>query len=72
MVKALRQEFALLKKKVILDNYYGMKAELAVFGNEIEKLIINASVQTLDSEAEALSKCFTIQVPNIQYHIHPF
>ena len=44
MVKALRAEFALLKKKVTLDNYYGMKAELAVFGNEIEKLIINASV----------------------------
>ena len=44
MVKALRAEFLLLKKKVILDNYYGMKAELAVFGNEIEKLIINASI----------------------------
>lgn len=58
MVKALREEFYALKKKVILDNYFDKKADIAVFSNEIEKLIIQASIKTLDSENTALSKCF--------------
>lgn len=49
-----------------------MKAEIHVFSNEIEKFMIRASVKTLDSECNALAKCFTLQVPRIQYHIHPF
>jgi len=60
MVKALRAEFAGLKKKVTLDNYFNTKAEITVFSNEIEKLIIEASVKTLDSECNALAKCFTL------------
>lgn len=55
-----------------LDNYFNMKAEIYVFSNEIEKFMIRASVKTLDAECNALSKCFTMQVPKIQYHIHPF
>lgn len=72
MVKALREEFAGLKKKVILDEYFNTKAEISVYQNEIEKLIIKASIRTLDSESAALAKCFTLQVPSVQYHIHPF
>jgi hypothetical protein len=72
MVAALRAEFAGLKKKVTLDSYYNTKAEISVFSNEIEKLMIKASVMTLESETNALAKCFTTQVPSIQYHIHPF
>lgn len=71
-MKALREEFAGLKKKVTLDNYFNMKAEINVFANEIEKFLIRASVKTLDSECHALAKCFNVQVPKIQYHIHPF
>ena len=48
MVNALKAEFAGLQKKVTLDNYYNTKAEISVFSNEIEKLIIEASVKTLD------------------------
>ena len=33
IVKALREEFAILKKKVTLDNYFNMKAEIYVFSN---------------------------------------
>jgi hypothetical protein len=36
----LREEFAALKKKVTLDNYFNMKAEIYVFTNEIEKFLI--------------------------------
>jgi len=72
MVKSLREEFASLKKKVTLDNYFNTKAEIHVFSNELEKFLIRASVKTLDSECAALAKCFTIQIPNVQYHIHPF
>jgi hypothetical protein len=68
----LREEFSSLKKKVTLDNYFNTKAEIHVFSNEIEKFIIRASVKTLDSECSALAKCFTINVPSVQYHIHPF
>lgn len=71
-MKALREEFVQLKKKVALDNYFNVKAEIIVYSNEIEKLLIKASVKTLDSEHSALTKCFTVQVPSIQYHIHPF
>jgi len=56
----LREEFASLKKKVTLDAYFSTKAEIAVFSNEIEKFIIEASVKTLDSECNALAKCFTL------------
>lgn len=49
-----------------------MKAEISVFGNEIEKYMIQASVQALNDEHAALTKCFNIAVPKIQYHIHPF
>jgi hypothetical protein len=59
MVKALREEFTSLKKKVTLDAYFNTKAEIAVYSNEIEKCLIKASVVTLDSETAALSKCFT-------------
>jgi hypothetical protein len=72
LVKALREEFSGLKKKVILDRYFNTKAEVLVFSNEIEKLLIMASVKTLDSESTALAKCFATQVPSVQYHIHPF
>ena len=59
-MKNLREEYAALRKKVILDDYYSMKAETKVFSTEIEKMIINASVKTLDSETAALAKCFTL------------
>lgn len=71
-MKALREEFAALKKKVTLDAYFNMKAEINVFSNEIEKFMIRASVKTLDSECSSLAKCFTLAEPKIQYHIHPF
>lgn len=59
-MKALREEFTGLKKKVTLDNYFNMKAEIYVFSNEIEKFMIRASVKTLDSECLSLAKCFNV------------
>lgn len=59
LVRALKEEYTSLKKKVNLDFYFNVKAEIIVYSNEIEKLIIKASVKTLDSEASALAKCFT-------------
>jgi hypothetical protein len=50
LVKALREEFNTLKKKVTLDNYFNTKAEVLVFNIEIEKFLIRASIKTLDSE----------------------
>lgn len=61
-----------MKKKVTMDNYYATKSEILVLSNEIEKYIIRASVRTLDAECSALARCFTLAVPNIQMHIHPF
>lgn len=72
LVKELREEFLALKKKVTLDSYFNTKAEISVYSNEIEKFLIRASVRTLDSETAALTKCFTLQVPSVQFHIHPF
>lgn len=43
-MKALREEFTSLKKKVTLDNYFNTKAEIYVFSNEIEKFLIKGSV----------------------------
>ena len=40
MVKALRVEFAAMKKRVTLDQYLTTKAEILLFGNEIEKFLI--------------------------------
>ena len=40
----MRDEFDGIKKKVTLDNYFNMKAEIYVFQNEIEKFMIRASV----------------------------
>ena len=47
MVKAMREEFKQLKKKVAIDTYYGLKAQVAVYGNELEKLVILASIECL-------------------------
>jgi hypothetical protein len=65
LVQTLRTEFAALKKKVALDNYFTIKSELHVFKNEIEKFLIAASIKVLESESTALAKCFTMQVPSI-------
>lgn len=72
MIKLLNEEFNEMKKKVIFDTIYTNKAEILVLKNEIEKLIINASIQTLENENAALAKCFTLAVEKIQMHIHPF
>ena len=61
-----------MKKKVTLDNYFSTLAERRVLGEEIEKELIKASVRALDSETEALTRCFTLTVPKIQSLIHPF
>jgi hypothetical protein len=60
IVIALREEFKAEKKKVTFESYLTTKSEISVYGNEIEKLIINAAIKTLDSESAALAKCFTI------------
>lgn len=72
MVKQLKKEFRAQKKKVTLDSLYSTKAEILVLSNEIEKHITRASVQTLDAECMALSRCFAISQPKIQMRIHPF
>lgn len=72
LVKALREEFTQIRKKVNTDKYYTFKAEMIVLSNEIEKCIINESVAALDYEANALAGCFTKVEPSIQMHIHPF
>lgn len=72
MIKLLNEEFNEMKKKVCYDNMYSNKAEIQVLKNEIEKLIIKAATETLENENTALTKCFTIAVPKIQMHIHPF
>jgi len=72
MIKLLNEEFTEMKKKVAFDNIYTNRAEVQVLKNEIEKLLIKASIQTLESENAALTKCFSLAVPSIQFHIHPF
>ena len=60
MVVALRNEFASMKKKVTLDQYFKTKAEILLFSNEIEKFLIKASVSALTDETAALAKCFAV------------
>ena len=43
-----------------------------MLSNEIEKLLTRASVQTLDAENAALTRCFTLSQPKLQFRIHPF
>ena len=72
MVDVLREEFSSMKKKVTLDANYAVLAEALVLKNEIEKHITRAAIHALDGENAALSRCFTLAVPKIQMHIHPF
>ena len=72
MVAVLQEEFRAMKKKVALDSYFSTKAEIQVLSNEIERQLTKASIIALDSEQAALSRCFTLAVPKIQMHIHPF
>lgn len=58
-------EFQAQKKKVTLDAYFSTKAEVQVCANELERLMIGASVRMLDSESHALAKCFTMSVPSL-------
>jgi hypothetical protein len=72
MVAVLQEEFRAMKKKVALDSYFSTKAEIQVLSSEIERQLTKASIIALDAEHAALSKCFTLSVPKIQLHIHPF
>lgn len=60
MITHLKEEFNAQKKKVTYDSYYSTKAEIMVLSNEIEKLITRASVDAIDAETTALSRCFAI------------
>lgn len=72
MVRQLKLEFQAQKKKVTLDAYFSTKAEVQMCTSELERLLIEASVRMLDSESHALAKCFTLSVPSLQFHIHPY
>ena len=72
MIEHLKLEFNAQKKKVTYDNYYSTKAEIMVLSNEIEKHITRASVRAIDAETSALTRCFAVSQPKIQYRIHPF
>ena len=71
LVKQLKREFSIMKKKVTLDNFFKTLADKRVLANEIEKEIVRASVRALDSETSALTRCFTLAVGKIQHLIHP-
>ena len=60
MVKALQAEFNAMKKKVTIDNYFTTKAEIELYGNEMEKFMMIASIKVLEDECTALAKCFTM------------
>lgn len=49
-----------MKKKATIDVYFTTKAEIELYGNEIERLLVMASVETLENECAALSRCFTL------------
>jgi hypothetical protein len=49
-----------MKKKVTIDNYFTTKAEIELYGNEMEKFMMIASIKVLEDECAALAKCFTI------------
>ena len=60
MVRALQAEFNAMKKKVTIDNYFTTKAEIELYGNEMEKFMMIASIKVLEDECTALAKCFTM------------
>ena len=72
MIAVLREEFTAMKKKVTLDNSFTTSAETEVLRNEIEMHLCRAAIDTLQGEQRALTKCFQLAVPQVQYHIHPF
>jgi hypothetical protein len=71
LIKELKEEFSIMKKKVTLDNYFKTLADKRVLSNEIEKEIVRASVRALDTETTALTRAFTLAVGKVEYLIHP-
>ncbi len=61
-----------MRKNVLLDSILFNRAQVVVIQQEIERCLIKASVQTLDSECVALANCLKIQSNEINAYIHPF
>ena len=71
-IKALEEEHNIMRKNVLLDSILFNRAQVVVIQQEIERCLIKASVQTLDSECVALANCLKIQSNEINAYIHPF
>jgi hypothetical protein len=48
------------------------KAEIWVLSNEIQRNIINAASDAIESESAAISGCFNLVATPVSSHIHPF
>ena len=60
MIRQVHEEIKAQNVKVVRNRYYTTKAEMLVYRDEVDKLLVQAAVQCLDSETQALAKCFTI------------
>jgi len=54
------------------DQLRTVKSEILVLQEEMQQKLIKASIQALEDESAALSKCFEMGTPEVDAHIHPF
>ena len=54
-----------LQTQVMMDQVNACKAEILVYGREIEKHLVKASVQAVEGETAALANCFAMNASPI-------
>ncbi len=70
--KAENQLLQQMQSQVLVEQVQTCKAEIWVLSNEIQRNIINAASDAIESETAALSACFNLVATPVASHVHPF
>lgn len=61
-----------MRRNVLLDSILFNRSSTVVIQQEIERILIQAAVDTLTNESTALANCLKNQSKEIEAYIHPF
>lgn len=61
-----------MQAQVLVEQVQTCKAEIFVLSNEIQRNIVNAAIQVIESETAAITGCYNLTATSIASHIHPF
>jgi len=71
-IKSMEQEHLQMRRNVLLDSILFNRSSTVIIQQEIERILIQAAIDTLNNESVALANCLKNQAKEIEAYIHPF